>query len=379
MTKLAAHVQQSSDAVAEHLRRALYPAIKCMGNTTASWLRDEVLWEYDNCGVPRPFIWRREWTDDKRDEWVRRGEAGARAFFEHTAPAYDTWADLTDVVEGINEFTAWTVEDMRWLNEFDAEAALLWHTHGKRYIGGDWSVGHPDLSLWPEYKDALRHMDFLGLHMYGWPEGLNEVGTPFIWDPYRVMRWQKVREEIISHGMRLPPIILTEIGWARAVWNGDQGDVGFKVAPDPNAYYAWLTGFDALIIPDGDVQAAAIFQTGAKSGWQSFDIVNHYVGNCLADYTRVAALQHQPAPAPVPDPLPPTTGKLTDAEKARVREFFATAVPATLKDSIARGRLWVGQVPGSENLYVSWDRAYGRFEMNKLHPQTWEHLDDEPM
>jgi len=311
MTKLAAHVQETSDTAAEHLRRALYPAIKCMGNTTPAWLREKVLPEYDRCGVPRPFIWRRQWTDDKRDEWVRAGKMGARAFFDHAASAYDAWADLTLVVEGINEFVAWSVEDMRWLNEFDAEAAMIWQAHGRQYIGGNWSVGHPDLALWPEYRDALGRMDFLGLHMYGWPEGVAEDGVPFLWHPWRVFRYQKVRQTILENNMRLPPILLTEVGWARGVWNGDLGDVGFKRSPDPNAYFAWLTGFDSRITSDADVLYASIFQTGAKADWRErgFDIVGHYVGNVLADYTRVDALTLPPEPPPYA-PGPPSDDEI---------------------------------------------------------------------
>lgn len=372
MTKVAAHVQESSDACAEHLRRALYPAIKCMGNTTPAWLREKVLPEYDRCEVPRPFIWRREHVEDAQwRSWVMEGKAGAAKFFGATVRGYDDWRSLTDVVESGNEFIDWSDDDMKRLDECESEVVRLYHIHGNRIIVGNFAVGWAKMEHWKFYGSTLAHADFLGLHEYAWPEGRDaNDDVAFLWHPWRVMRFKKARESILAAGHRLPPIILTEIGWDRAIWQG--GHAGFRKAPDPNAYYAWLTGYDARVTADPDLCYTAIFQTGAKADWRAmgFCIVGHYVGNVLADYTREAALHR-------PKPPPPAPGPLTDAEKARLREFFATAVPATLKDAIARSRLFVGQVPGSENLYVSWDPAYGRYEINKLHPQTWEHLDDE--
>ena len=378
MTKLAAHVQESSDAAAEHLRRALYPAIKCMGNTTPAWLREKVLPEYDRCGVPRPFIWRREHVEDAQwRSWVMEGKLGAAKFFGASVRGYDDWRSLTDVVESGNEFIDWSDEDMKRLDECESELVRLYHIHGNRIIVGNFAVGWAKMEHWKYYAATLGHADFLGEHEYGWPEGVAEDGAPFLWHPWRVMRHKKDRQEILAQGLRLPPIIMTEIGWDRAVWQTGHPVHGFRGAPDPNAYYAWLTGYDARVSPDVDVQYAAIFQTGAAADWRAkgFDIVGHYVGNTLADYTRADALQMPPETPPEP----PTAGKLTDVERARLREFFGREVPATLKDAIARVRVFVGQVPGAENLYVSWDPAYGRYEINKLHPQTWEHLDDEPL
>lgn len=300
MTKLAAHIQESSDACAEHLRRALYPAIKCMGNTSPGWLREKVLPEYDRCGVPRPFIWRREHvTIEQQYEWVREGIAGAAKFFESTVREYDAWRNLTDVIESVNEVIG-SDDDMRRLDEFDSEVVRLYHMHGNRVIVGNFNVGWPKLEQWPFYSATMIHADFLGLHEYAWPEGVAEDGQPFLWHPWRVMRYKKARQVILSHGMRLPPIIFTEIGWDKAIWQG--GHVGFRGAPDPNAYYAWLTGYDARITADTDVLYAPIFQTGAAADWQQkgFDIVGHYVGNVLADYTRVDALQLPPEPPPYP-------------------------------------------------------------------------------
>lgn len=377
MTKLAAHVQESSDAVAEHLRRALYPAIKCMGNTTPAWLREKVLPEYDRCGVARPFIWRREHVEDGQwREWVMEGKLGAAKFFGATVRGYDDWRSVTDVVESGNEFIDWSDDDMKRLDECESELVRLYHIHGNRIIVGNFAVGWAKLGHWKLYGATLAHADFLGEHIYGWPEGFApDDGAPFLWHPWRVLRFKKARECILAAGHRLPPVILTELGWDKALWQG--GNSGFRNAPDPNAYYPWLTGFDARISADADVRYAAIFQTGAAADWRQkgFCIVGHYVGNTIADYTRADALQIPPETPPEP----PSAGTLTDVERARLREFFDREVPATLKDAIGRSRLWVGQVPGAEHLYVSWDPAYGRYEINKLAMGTWEHLDDEPM
>ena len=370
MSKLSAHVQNLNDATVDHLRRAVYPAIKCMTNVSPQALRDRVLPAYDEAEVPRPFIWVRDWTDDKRDEWIRMGKAGARAFFDRTAPKYDVWSELTDVVEGQNEAIVWTVDEMRRVDEFEAELVLLWHTHGKRYVGGNWSVGHPDLALWPEYRDALQHMDFLGLHMYGWPEGVAGDGVPFLWHPWRVFRYQMVRQTILSNNVRLPPILLTEIGWARAVWNRDLGDVGFKTAPAPNAYHGWLVSLDAKMCADSDVRYGAIFQTGANRDWQTFDIVGHFVGNCIADYTRVNALHPV---VPEPEPTDPSIADVNWAKRA------LGPWPATMKDARIYHEEWIMQDPNREDRYISRISTTDTYYVVVLDPQTWQRIRATPI
>jgi hypothetical protein len=288
-TKLGSHYQQpSAEAFAWH-QAALPPAIKAMGNVGPHDVSD-LFPAYDAAGLARPFLLAREWTDDKRDEWVRQGAAGARAFFERVIRRYSQWRHLTDVGEGINEFVPWTPDDMRRLNEFDAEAARLFHREGFRYVGGNFSVGWPELADWPLYLDALREMDFLGLHEYHWP-GLPEDG-------YRTLRYRRAIAAIREAGGRVPPILITEVGWDKALLGG--GHEGFIKSGDQRAYLEWLKRYDSELQQDAEVLYAYIFETGAASDWHAmgFDVVGSEIAEDIAAYMRSAAV---PNPAPVPD------------------------------------------------------------------------------
>jgi len=376
MTKLAGHVQRLNGNTIDHLKRALYPAIKCLTGVDLWQLRDKILPSYDEEDVGRPFLWVRKWIDaNEQKQWVDEGIDGAHKFFERTVRGYDEWRDLTNVIESVNEFIPWTDDDMRRLCGFECELTRLYHEHGNRVIVGNFSNGWPKIEHWPLYSAMMAHADFLGLHGYAWPEGIDaNDGVAFLWHPWRIMRFEKARQTILSHKMRLPPIILTEIGWDRAVWQGDHA--GFRKAPSPNAYYDWLVGYDERIASDDDVRYAAIFQTGAAEDWSQmgFDIAGHYVGNCLADYTRVDALrQHAPEP--------PTGLGLTDYELARGKKELAI-LPATMKWCNERGYAWYGEWSDDSAGFVyclAWDPKTRGYRQMKGDTEEWKVLDDKPL
>jgi len=304
-TKLAAHVQNPTNECADHLRRAIYPAIKCMGKTTPQWLSDNVLRAYGQANQPQPFIWRREHTDGIRDECVRAGVAGARRLFEATIRNVTPWREITDTIEIINEFIPHTDDDMKRLDECEAELCRLFYGEGFRLMVGNFAVGWPQLRHWLLYTATLTAVrqtgGFLGLHEYGWPQK-NAAGQDLRWFEWHVLRYRKALDIIRGYGFGDIRIILSEIGWDGALVGGDNR--GFRTLDwqDQQDYFQWLARYDAEIETDSKVQFASIFQTGANPDWQSFDIVGKYVGNSIADYTRVAALNSPPPPEPWPPP-----------------------------------------------------------------------------
>jgi hypothetical protein len=274
LTKLAGHWQQPSNESASWLASALPPAIKCMGNVGPGDVQR--LWgAYDAAGRARPLVLAREWTDDKRDEWVAAGALGARAWFERVRPGYERWRGISDVVVGVNEFIPWNADQMRALSLFDAEATRLCHSAGWRYVGGNFSVGWPELGMWQHYSEALGVIDFLGLHEYWWP-GLPQDG-------WRALRYRRAMVTIRGLGYRLPPIIIGEVGWDEALL--ERPHRGGVSQP---AYLDWLRWYDSEIAKDGGVVCACIFETGAAADWAAmgFDVVGSAIGGELATYIR---------------------------------------------------------------------------------------------
>ncbi|RLG78445.1 MAG: hypothetical protein DRO14_00480 [Thermoprotei archaeon] len=286
-TKLGAHVQEAYPQATAHLQQALYPAMKVMGNVSPGAVQ-ALLAHYDAAGRPRPLVWRREWTDDSRDDWVRQGEAGAVHFFEHTIRAYERWRHITNIVESVNEFIPWTESDMRSLNDFEARLCELFHAAGFKVVVGNFSVGWPRLEHWDYYKDALIQGDYLGLHEYWWPSLPD--------DGWRTLRYRRALETLKGFP-RVPPILITEVGWDRAAADGGP-HAGFRKFGDERRYLEWLKWYDSQLQQDPQVLCAAIFETGAAHDWRQrgFDVVGSGIERELAMYVRGADL-------PITDPI----------------------------------------------------------------------------
>jgi len=309
-TKLGAHVQEAYPAAYRHLQEAMYPALKVMGNVSPETVASLVA-DYCVQGRPTPFVWRREWTDDKRDEWVRQGEVGAVAFYNHTIAAYERWRSVTNVVESVNEFTPWAKSDMRALNDFEARLCELFHREGFCVVVGNFSVGWPRLEHWEWYKDALTLGDYLGLHEYWWP-GLPDDG-------WRALRYRRALEAMRGFP-RVPPVLITELGWDRAAAGGGD-NIGFRAYDNDHEYLRWLQWYDSELQKDPQVLYAVVFQTGAAGDWRQrgFDVVGSNIEHDLAVYVRGADI-------PTPAPPAPETGEAYRVE-TRAYDWQGNEVP----------------------------------------------------
>ena len=311
---------------------------------------------------------------------IKRGAVGAREYVAMCAPRQDAapWIQLwqapnepsTGDSENPND-----LDPMKWLTEFTVELVHLNRHRGIDTAVGVFGTSHPSgpkanplptiERKWQIFGPACREAAVLALHEYGM-----DTLNPTPENEWHVGHYKRGVKVLQAAGFRVPPIWITEHGIDRG---GGQTTDGWRVKLGGNEveYMRQLAMCDADYSADPVIQIVTPF-IWLDWNWPSFTIIETMSERTVVHIKTKGAYRPGAMPAP-----PPISTKLTDAEKARLREFFATAVPATLKDAIARGREFVGEVP--PNLYVSWDPAMGRYEINKVHPQTWEHLDDKPL
>jgi len=366
-TKLAGHVQIWSAATEDHLKRALYPALKLLTGVDPVEVRDKVLPAYDRAGRPRPLIWPRKWTDDITPGLVAQGAAGARAWRDAVIGDYAHWRTVLgcDTVELDNEIICWSDDDAKRHNEFEAEVIRLLAQDGFSSIALNASVGWPKLEHWRHYQETLATAQYIGLHEYGWPE-VNAEGHDLRYFDWHVLRYRRACETIRDLGYRLPRIILTEIGWEGALVG--LGHRGFRMLPDQNAYLDWLKWYDGEIKGDPRVAYANIFQTGAKHDWREMDAVGSEIDGALADYVRNSYAPAQPsAPA--------------DAEATQLKALL-NIQPATQKACIERGYTFLREVYALGDAHaraLAYDAARGKYVGLWLDAKTWRVVREEEL
>lgn len=366
-TKLAGHVQIWSAATEDHLKRALYPALKLLTGVDPVEVRDKVLPAYDRAGRPRPLIWPRKWTDDITPGLVAQGAAGARAWRDAVIGDYAHWRTVLgcDTVELDNEIICWSDDDAKRHNEFEAEVIRLLAQDGFSSIALNASVGWPKLEHWRHYQETLATAQYIGLHEYGWPE-VNAEGHDLRYFDWHVLRYRRACETIRDLGYRLPRIILTEIGWEGALVG--LGHRGFRMLPDQGQYLDWLKWYDGEIKGDPRVAYANIFQTGAKDDWREMDAVGSEIDGALADYVRNSYAPAQPsAPA--------------DAEATQLKALL-NIQPATQKACIERGYTFLREVYAVGDAHaraLAYDAARGKYVGLWLDAKTWRVVREEEL
>lgn len=283
MTKLAGHIQLPSDECKNHLRHALYPALKCMGTTSPEFIRDDIYSAYDDVGFNRPFVWHRTWTDNIASECIRNGTSGARRLFDALIGDANHWRNVLGVntLESVNERIIHDADEMKGLAACEAELCRLMAREEFDVIIGNFAPTRPLPELWRFYEEPLAQPNaILGKHEYAKP-GLE-------WSPWCVFVYRRDIEILKDLGYRIPTIFLTEIGWDVALAEKNASNAGFWSVEDQGAYFHWLVEYDGQLELDSKIEWAAIFQTGAKRDWQTFDIVGSRIENQLAEYVRNA-------------------------------------------------------------------------------------------
>ena len=125
-------------------------------------------------------------------------------------PAIDYW-------EGYNEPIIQTPELMEWYAAFEAERVGLLADAGSRACIGNFSVGNPDLPLWPHFYAAIDAAigagGILGLHEYGTPmqQHFDETSG----EGWFAGRYRKLYRQYLIPAGKVIPLAITEAGSRR--------------------------------------------------------------------------------------------------------------------------------------------------------------------
>ena len=185
-------------------------------------------------------------------------------------PEVDYW-------EGYNEPVVQTTAGMDWYARFEVERVRLLAAEGRKACIGNFSVGNPDLPLWPAFYPAidaaLAQDGILGLHEYGTPMQQwfdNGSGEGWLCGRYRKL----YRQYLIPSGRRIP-LAITECGVDVVA------PVGWRNHFTAEQYLDQLKWYDRILKQDGYVLGATIFALEIP-GWYDFDIAP--LVDPLADY-----------------------------------------------------------------------------------------------
>ena len=149
--------------------------------------------------------------------------------------------------------------------------------HGRRACIANFSVGNPDLALWPSFyaaiDAAISNNGILGLHEYGtpmqqWFDFESEEG-------WLCGRYRKVYRQYLIPDGRLIPLAITECGVDIVP------PIGWKNHFSEDEYFDQLIWYDGILREDDYVLGATIFALEIP-GWDSFDIAP--ISSRLADY-----------------------------------------------------------------------------------------------
>jgi hypothetical protein len=159
-----------------------------------------------------------EGTDNTEAQYIRLGQAGARAYLDLADNAfaphrYDTLRGRVWAFEGVNEPYVKTPEARLQYSAFIAEWARLMNEANRRVLVGSFSSGTPDVNddqalreLMPVWIAAARPGNGLALHQYGWPRLMDGA------------EWYAMRHELLLRALdrigapRPNCIHLTEFG-----------------------------------------------------------------------------------------------------------------------------------------------------------------------
>jgi PKD repeat protein len=203
----------------------------------------------------------------------------AREWWERTKSVILQYPQI-DYWEGYNEPIIQSPELMRWFAELEAERVRILAANGRKACIGNFSVGNPDLPLWPHFYaaiDAARaHGGILGLHEYGTPmqQHFDEASG----EGWFTARYRKVYRQFLIPAGKSLPLAITETGVDVVA------PVGWKNHFTEEQYLDQLKWYDRVLLEDDYVLGATIFALEIP-GWGSFDIAP--IADRLAEHVRL--------------------------------------------------------------------------------------------
>ena len=166
---------------------------------------------------------------------------------------------------------------MEWYAAFEAERVGLLADAGSRACIGNFSVGNPDLPLWPHFYAAIDAAigagGILGLHEYGTPmqQHFDETSG----EGWFTERYRKLYRQYLIPAGKVIPLAITEAGVDVVA------PVGWKNHFTEEEYLSQLEWYDGVLLEDAYVLGATVFALEIP-GWFSFDIAP--IVERLADY-----------------------------------------------------------------------------------------------
>ena len=200
-----------------------------------------------------------------------------------------------DCWEAYNEPVPANEAQMASLAQFEAERVRLLAQAGIRSCIGNFSMGHPDLALWPAFFPALQaakeNGGYLALHEYSRPYMWSDTNVPPAHNPaaaaehegWLTLRYRKVYREYLQPAGLDIPLVITETGIDGPPPDTNHGSgwqgftdlwrsQGMVRNTDFGFYMEQLAWYDAELQKDDYVIGAAIFTLAGTAGWESYEI-----------------------------------------------------------------------------------------------------------
>ncbi|NLF01839.1 MAG: N-acetylmuramoyl-L-alanine amidase, partial [Anaerolineales bacterium] len=163
-------------------------------------------WKFRDAGVPF-VLGRYVAPNDADNALVAQGARGAEIWFRDwfwpnasRCPGITKWS-------GHNEKPAFNAEQARAQDAFVSRLADLYHDHGLQLVAYRVSTHHWEYGLWQYFGESLAKVDYLARNSYAYGDRFD------LHDADGLMRLVKDVEAIRRYGHRVPPCILTEIGY----------------------------------------------------------------------------------------------------------------------------------------------------------------------
>ncbi len=188
----------------------------------------------------------------------------ADKFVTELADTLDKLGGRGVIWEGLNEPLLNSPDDAKALNTWYLRFAELMHVQNEQVAAFSFSTGNPRLEWVPLLAPAAAVCDYIALHEYYSPTTQANDLT----------RYRAFRTQLPPNAQK--PIIITETGI------DDGHNNGWQTFVPAAQYVSILSNYDKELLKDDYIRGATIFQYGAGSPWQSFDVAP--IGNQIAGY-----------------------------------------------------------------------------------------------
>lgn len=237
-----------------------------------NWVRDTSAgWVKGIDNFPNFFgvktIGRTFMPDHESNGLVWKGASGAEQWFSRWLPVYQANPHVF-AWEGPNEPHPMYEQAFRTkLDEFTTRLAILMTNSGYRLVGMNWSVGWPDIGHAPEFASSISTLAMNGHYL-----GLHEYAAPEMWngDGYWTLRYRNTVNELVSAGIQIPFILITECGIDGGVIG--QPKRGWKTYATMDQYVQQLAWYESELRKDPYVLSATIFTAGPYIDWMDFEV-----------------------------------------------------------------------------------------------------------